>query len=418
MKKNNHGGSPSGLPLLTKIELTQKNLPLRIALFAVAVAVAIAAFGYGISALLNQEPGWNEIKVASGAPNCSRDFILNYYLGGGEVSASVESKQLSTLYTKATEDAFRLFSNEYTAEDFHNIQYVNAHVNQEITVEPGLYTALEQIVKAKNRSIYLAPVYMEYQRMFLCEADAEAAQYDPVRQPELAEYISKICTFAHDSQMINIQLLGENRVRLHIDQAYLEFAEENGIEVYLDFSWMTNAFIADYIAQMLIDNGFTRGYLASYDGFTRNLWQGEQTFGLNVFAQEGNDIVMPATVEYPGGNSVVTLRSFPLSETDRWHYYAFLDGRIASLLIDPVTGKEMRAVSALTCYSATGGCADILLAMAPLYLSEQLDTQALNDLVQQGIYAFYPEENVIFCNDPALKITPSQDANYQVQVVE
>jgi len=417
MKKKNQGGSPSGLPHLTKVELTKKNLPLRITLLVLALIIAFVAFGYGISSLLNEEPGWNEIKAAAGQTNCSQDFILNYYLGRGELSASAESKQLSTLYTKLTVDAYQLFSSDYASDSVHNICYINGHFNEDITVEPAVYEALSAVVRTENRSIYLAPAYTEYQRLFLCDSDGEAALYDPSRNPELADYITEICAFAADPEMIDIQLLGEQRIRLNVSEAYLDFAAENEIESFLDFSWMTNAFIADYIAGVLIDNGFTRGYLASYDGFTRNLWTEGDTFGLNVFHRVGNDIFMPASLQYPGGRSIVALRDFPLNEADRWHYYTFGDGRIASILLDPVTGQEKCAVSSLIGYSDSVGCAEVLLAMAPLYLADTLDTQSLNALTGRGIYALYPEGTTVYCNDPDAVIRLNKDLSYTLDPI-
>ncbi|MBE6975772.1 MAG: hypothetical protein E7439_01035 [Ruminococcaceae bacterium] len=400
MKSDKKRGSPKGLPQPAEIELTRKNLPLRIILLVMAIILAIGAFGYGIASLLNSQPGWNEIKCASGNVNCSQDFVLNYYLGNAGISASTENKKLSTLYTKLAEDGYRLFYNEYTAEGYHNIAYVNQHVNEDITVEPALYKALSQIVSARNRAIFMAPIYVEYQRIFTAQSDPEAGQYDPTRNPELMAYITELCGFSSNPDMIDIQILGDNRLRLNVSQAYLAYARENEITEYLDFGWMTNAFIADYIADALIENGHTNGYLTSYDGFTRNLYSGEEQLSLNLFQREGNDILMPAVLQYQGRMSLVSLRDFPISDRDSWHYYAFADGRIASSMLDPATGREASAVSSMICYSKNAGCGEILLAMMPAYMSETLDTAALNALKDRQIFAMYPQGQKVYANDP------------------
>ena len=85
------------MPRITKIEVAQKYLPVRIVLLALAIVIAIAAFGYGISAWLTTKPGWTAIKVNSANINCSEDFLLNYNLGAGEASATAEKSNENNL---------------------------------------------------------------------------------------------------------------------------------------------------------------------------------------------------------------------------------------------------------------------------------------------------------------------------------
>lgn len=393
------------MPRITNIEVSGKNLTLRIVLLALAIVIAIGAFWYGFSTLFGLEPGWRTVEVTSVNLNCSEDFVLSYnYVDAADVSAAAQNKRLTALYSKATEDAYQLFNNEFASVELHNIRYVNEHLNEEITVEPAIYDALRAIAEAGNRSIYLAPAYAQYQQMFVCESDADAKQYDPQSDPEIKAYIAQIAQFANDPGMIDIQILGDQRLKMQVAQEYLDFIKENEIRYVLDFSWMTNAFIADYIADILIDNGFTNGYLASYDGFTRNLYNADYDFELNVFHRIGNDALIPATIVYPGGKSIVALRDFPINEQDRWHYYAFQDGRIASLMLDPADGSEKCAVTSMVSYSQSAGCVEILLSAAPLYLADALDTQQLNNLAEKGIFTVYPEGKSVYTNDEALHI--------------
>lgn len=81
---------------------------------------------------------------------------------------------------------------------------------------------------------------------------------------------------------MNVELLGGNQVKLSVSDDYLAFAEKNFISDFIDFSWMKNAFITDYVADVMIDNGYTLGSLTSYDGFTRNLDQTSAITKLNA----------------------------------------------------------------------------------------------------------------------------------------
>lgn len=60
-------------------------------------------------------------------------------------------------------------------------------------------------------------------------------------------------------------------MRLEVSEEYQNWMAENGYETYLDFYWMKNAFIVDYLADLMIENGYIRGAISSYDGFNRNL---------------------------------------------------------------------------------------------------------------------------------------------------
>ncbi len=406
------------MPRITNIEVARKNLPLRIILLVLALVIAFAAFGYGLTALLTTEPGWKVIESNSVNLNCSADFSLNYNLGAGEQDATAEDKALTVLYSKVTEDAYQLFNNDYASAELHNIRYVNEHINQEITVEPALYEALSAVAKAGNRNIYLAPAYATYWQLFLAESEVEALQNDPQSQPEIKDYFAEIAAFANDPEMIDIELLGEGKLRVNVAQAYLDFIESNEITYLLDFSWMTNAFIADYIADVLIDNGFTNGYLSSFDGFTRNLYPTDEKFALNVYDLAGRDVLLPATLEYTGGCSLVALRDFPLADSDRWHYYAFEDGHITNLLVDPATGLQKSAVNTMISYSRTAGCADILLSIAPLYIADTLDTRQVNALTEQGIYTVYTHAQAVCTNDPYASLRMNSELNYTKTTIQ
>lgn len=409
MKNPDRGSNPRRLKPVTKIELSGKHFTLRLVLAVLALLVALGALGYALVGVLNTDPGWKQVEASTDQLNCSADFVLNYYLGDAGISATEEYRALSLLYTQATENGYRIFTKDEQFESVHNVCYVNAHVNEDITVDPALYDAFAKIQAAGNRCVYLAPVYVEYNRMFLCENAQEAARYDPGQNSEIMAYVTELAAFANDPEMIDIVLLGDNRIRLQVSQEYLSYAQENGIEEFLDFSWMKNAFLADYIAAMLAQEGFTRGYLASYDGFTRNLDDSGSVYTLNVFDRLEDVIYMPARMDYAGAMSIVSLRNYPMSESDRWHYYSFTGSRIATVFLDPADGVSKSATDNLLSYSRTGGCAEILLRIAPLYLADSLDTDGLNALTGEGIFSLWGEEQVLRYNDQALTLELVQD---------
>lgn len=403
MKKYGRDNRP-GLKPVTRIELSEKNEKKRIAAAVLMFVVGMAGIAYGLFSLLNTEAGWQEIEASSDQRNCSGDFTLVYDLSGYGGSAATVNRQLNQLYTQAAEDAYKLFNADAEEEGLYNLHYLNTHVNEAVTVEPALYEALSLIDAYGNRNIYLAPVYAEYDRIFICDNSAEAVQYDPAYNASLIPYIAEAAAFADDPEMIRLELLENQQVRLFVSEEYLAFAEENEITAFVDFSWMKNAFIADYIAQVFLDNGFTRGYLVSYDGFTRNLDDRGNSFAVNIFDRQGNTINIPARMTYESAMSIVYLRDYPLTEQDRWHYMGYDSGDITSIYLDSADGLNKCAIDSLVSYSAERGCAEILLGMIPTYIAEEFAPEGLAALAEDGVYSVWCEDSTLFCNDPAAQL--------------
>lgn len=395
-----------------KIELSEEHTTLRIVIIVVLLALGLTAIGAGLVSMLGMDPGWQTIETSTDTLNCSADFTLNYNLGAGDLSATEENRQISKAYSQATEDAYRIFTSETVEEGVYNVAYLNAHINETITVDPALYTALEIIAAYDNRNVYLAPVYVEYDRIFMADNAEEAAGFDPGQNPALLDYLSQLTAFASDPAMIDLEVLGGNQVRLTVSEAYLSFAETNEIDTFFDFGWMRNAFIADYLANVLTELGFTNGYLASYDGFTRNLDTSDTVFSFNIFDRDGTQIYLPAVMNYTGPSSIIYLRDYPMGETDKLHYYTFDNGSIATVFVDPADGMSKSAVHNLVSYSETAGCAEILMQIAPVFIADAFDSTAVKALTAEGIESIWCNGQKVLHTQADLGLTLSIDVGY------
>ena len=220
---------------VTRIELSEENIRIRWILIAVFLSIAVVSIGMGLYGFLNTQPGWNEVTVTSDQPNCGTEFTLMYDFSDAGGNASAVNKSLTELYSGAAEKAYKLFSPDVTEEGLHNLAYLNAHVNEVVTVEETLYQAFALLAEYENRLVYLAPVYREYDRIFRSESDMEAENYDPAKNSEVMAYISELVTYSSDPERIDLELLGDNQIRLNVAEKYLAFAQENGIEAFLDF---------------------------------------------------------------------------------------------------------------------------------------------------------------------------------------
>lgn len=403
MSKNARDRRPYIKPV-TRIDLSGEHFTLRWILVVLLILIAATCLVIGINSMMQTETGWTEIEVSSSEINCSQDFRLNYELGVSGVSATVENKLLSSLYSKATEDGYLIFSVHTLKDGVNNAAYLNAHLNEIVTVEEALYEALELIVRYNNRNIFMAPVNVEYNRIFSAVSDAEAERFVPARNPEIAAYVAELAGYANDPDMISLELFENNQVRLNVSDEYLAFADAEEIEYFLDFSWMTNAFVIDYMADILAENGYTNGYLSSFDGFTRNLDAGD-SYSLNIFDYRDGAVHVPAVMTYDEPISIVSLRSYPMTTEEQWHYYRFENGDVVSIFTDPADGMNKCATSDLLGYSYGTGCAEILMQLIPVFIAEEFNTAALSALTDTGIYSVWSEGTRIIFNDAELVLT-------------
>lgn len=416
MSKNARDKRPYIKPV-TRIDLSGENFTLRWILIVLLLCVAATCLVVGINSVMETEAGWTQIEVSSDEVNCSMDFQLYYELGASGNSSTVENKALTTLYSKATEDAYMIFSAHSEKAGVNNVKYLNDHPNEAVTVDETLYDALELIVQYGNRNIFMAPVNQVYNQVFTAASDVHAADFDPAKNPEVKAYVAEVASYVNDPAMISIELLGENQVQLNIAQEYLDYAASEEITTFVDFSWMTNAFIIDYFAEVLTVSGYTNGYLSSYDGFTRNLdARGGETYNLNIFDYLDGTIYVPAVMTYNKPVSMVYLRSYPMNTEDQWHYYQYESGEVASIFADPVDGLSKCATNDLVSYSFEGGCAEMLMQLIPIYVADTFSVDGLNALTDSGIYAIWSEDVQICCNDSAMPLTlTEEESGYKIE---
>lgn len=390
---------------LLHFELSDKNRTVRWVLIVILLIIAAVSITVGLTRGLEVPAGWQSVSGNTTGLNCGENFILRYEYGAGEASATAESKALELLYGKTVEDAWKLFYNEAGATDLKGIFEINQHPNEEITIAGGLYKALEQMVSSGSRVLYLAPVYAEYDRVFYSDNDAAAKEFDPGQNADQRDYVQILADYARDPESIQLVLSAGNKVKLQVSQEYLSFAKQNEVQNLIDFGWLRNAFIADFIADALMADGFTNGYIASTDGFTRNLDQRGNSYGLNLFNKNGNSAEMAAVMNYSGPKSLVFLRGYPLYDQESDRYYIFADGRIVTAMIDPADGQSKAAMDNLVSYSASLGCGQLALAVIPVYVADTFSEQALNALTEDGIYSVWFHGMQLMHNQKDLEVT-------------
>lgn len=383
-----------------RIELNEDHISRRGILAAALLLLGVGLLTYSFLQFLDPETEWTSITASTSAGASSADdLVLLYRPGAGAASPTAERKAVTALYTDLARRSFQLFHADQSFEGIVNVYDLNRRPNETVEVDPGLYAAFQTVVDSGSRALYLGPVYSRYFDLFSCQDDMQLVDYDPRLSEAVAAEYGEICAYANDPESVSLELLGENKVCLRVSEEYLAYAEREGIEDFIDFSWMANAFIADFIADGLIAQGYNHGALTSYDGFCRNLDSGGTEYTLPLYSRQGDMVYAAAELHYTGPRAFVTLRDYPMSERDASRFYTLKNGERRTPYLDPADGLCRNALPELVCYSASRGCGEMLLAMLPVYVAEGFDAGALEALKGQGIESLRWEGFTLRCID-------------------
>lgn len=361
-----------------EVTLTKSGIILRLIFMVIALSIASYSFYYIFTKLLHTESGWQMI-TAESESSASSEFTFYYQIGVSGTSASQEWGTLNKLYPTLLDRGYNIFGID-EAEGVGNLYQLNSHPNEEVYIEPELYDALQRMQEAESRIVYYAPVYVLYKSLFACTDDYSATNFDPVGNEELTEYVKTVCSFAKTDEHIRVELLGNSKAKLVVSGEYLNFAKENEIEVFLDFYYAKNAFLIDYVADNLTENGYRAGVLTSIEGFARALGEGNYTIN-RYYYQEGNT-AEEVNYYFDGPQSIVSLRDFLFYGERNPYLYKMEDGTTRHIFIDPETGLSREGVHQVLAKSENLGCSDILLKLYDAFVEGE---KAIDELNKYGM---------------------------------
>ena len=383
-----------------KVELSEKHPKLKIFMVVLLAVVGAGFLSYAFVSFLNKDEGWSEIQASTSSElNCSEDFVFQYNLSDGTIY-----KELQLVYTDACVKAYKLFNIDEENNDFKNVSYINAHPNEKIVVDEVLYNAFEKLNKYGDRSIYLGPVYDYYDNVFYCQNETELMDYDPYLNEDVASEFEAISEYAADENQISIELLGDNTIKLQVSEDYLQFAKANHLSNYIDFYWMKNAFIIDYIADTMVKMGYVNGIISSTDGYARALGSTEDGYAYNLYNLKGDTVYVVGTCNYNSARSTVSYRSYGISNEDEYRFHDMPDGTTRTKYLSLENGLNKSSLSELVVYSDSLNCSDVMLATKDYFIADEFDKSSVTELVKKHINSIFIQDSVVYYTDKELEL--------------
>ncbi len=392
--------------VIENIDVYSKRPWLRLAIVVVLILVGVGSITYGLVSCLNRNTGWQEIELSKECYVIAPELNLSYNLGASGISATAEYKRISSLYSEVAYKTYRLFNVNEEYDDIINLLTLSHRLNSEVSVDPLLYDALKLMVDKGGRHMYFAPLYALNYQVCISEDDFTASLSDPSKNEDISTFYDEVLGFVNSPEHINLELKGNNKIKLVVSDEYISYAKNNEIDVFIDFYWMRNAFIVDAIADKLISEGYKLGHISSCNGYIRNLDDSGTSYNINLFSLVDRRIYNSATVTTKGASAFVYLRSFPVTsyfEFDNYLYYAYENGEVVSQYVSLNDGRINTSVSGLLGASKKHSCAEIALEMYPYYTSEEFSDDSADALKDHGISVVWSRDKMISYSDDAYK---------------
>ena len=394
---------------IKEIELSEKHIGLRWALVVVFLAIGLICIAVFLFTLLGEEEGWQTIKPTDKSFMPEGEITLSYDLGATGNSPAKEKKEIEQIYTDALAVSYKLFDVYRGYDDTVNVYYINKHPNEVLTVDRELYKAFELIESFGYRSIYFGTLQTEYRNLFSCTDDSNAKHKDPNFNEEAKQRIEELAAFANDPESISIELLGENKIRLNVAEDYSSLFVEYDEVNYIDFAWLSNAFVIDHVASVLTARGYTQGYVSSYEGYVRYLDSDNSGYSVSLYNRQGSTVYPAGVAQCKNIRSLVQFRNYPINKMNSENYYAYSDGAFASRYIGS-DGYYISATNDILSYSNTQNCAEIALELSEIFVTDSLDTERIMQNTSDNIYTIWFEDSVIYYNDKNLQINDIYDS--------
>ena len=420
MHSRNPNEKPRNLQPSGTVSVSDKHILPRFLISAVLFVVGGIAIWYGCREMNRVSEGIQTVTAnTSKEASVAGDFTFYYDFGKSGQTPQFENKKLVSTYTDLGVKAYRIFQTEKTFDGVGSLYELNAHPNEWVTLDQALYQALSVFKSSENgeRILFLAPVFEIYKSVFGASYDEEARLQDPAFSREMKAYVEELRPFVTSEDHCTLELDEENRARICLSQTYRKYLEDNEIAVALDFCWLKNAVIVDYLADSLVGEGFRYGMLISSDGFCRSFDESNTAYTMTVLDRRDDRVRTVAGFRYSGSMSLVTLKGFPASEQDEWTYYVYEDGtvRVPYLSADGISACHARFLAG---HSDTASATEIGLLLSA-WMTGSFDEDSMKEADQlYGIRTAAIRDLVFFRPDEDGWLMPADDSGAETYTIK
>ena len=332
-------------------------MTVRILLCAVAVAIAVYAFTSGIMALAHRDSGYFDIGFTAegNAVLYQSGLHLRYYAEGSSNEIRRLTNQVQKLYTTLALEAYKLLDERAVYEGLSNIASINAAPNSWVSVPESLYAVLESAnsLHSEHYSLFSGALHAQWETLRYLE---DPAEFDPANDGDKKALLARHAQWLRTPGTFSLDFDKDNTaVRLNVSDAYLSWAQENGIDApVLDLNALHDAYLMKAVAQSLRAQGYNDGYLYTDSGLYVYLSGAGQGISFTVNAYDGEKEIAVAALNASSPLSLVRFTAYAPEGAQYGYYTVEKDGKPLYRHLYPDIASGEYCDQLMTLYLAAG----------------------------------------------------------------
>ena len=250
-----------------KLEVSNRHVTLRIVVTAVAFVVAVIAFTIGVVSIGHKDSGYHaiEAKVDAEALLYNNAVTLKYWFDGSTNDIKRGINALTEVYTPVLAASYKQLDPHNLYTGMNGIATLNLNPGREIVVSEHLYAVLKdaysRTLEGRGYNMFAGDLYNEWKSILILD---EPQAFDPAFNSAQAQRISEVASQVSDLSNFSLEFLDDNTctVRFSVSDSYVRFCNSYEIEsMPLDLNLLHDAYLMDWIATVLLAEGYDTGYL-------------------------------------------------------------------------------------------------------------------------------------------------------------
>ena len=315
---------------LEEIEVSDKHVPLRIAVFVMAFLLAVSAFAFAVTSLGKKEAGYYSISADPNdeAPLYAAGVSLRCWFGGGSDEIKASLIQVQKTYNAVLLESYQLLDAEHEYPAVTNLASLNARIGEPLSLDPRLYDILldayAKTQEGRGYNLFAGPLYAEWTTLLYLE---EPQGSDPLIDPDEAARLKTLAALAGDLSLYSLTVVDaeSHTLRFDVDPQVLRELEDLEIDApILDLNLLHDAYELKLTAAGLESAGFHSGYLSSDSGLSLSLSE-MKTGEFRLYALNGESAESAAAVVAAGGTAASQFRCFAYTD-EAEGFYSVTDG--------------------------------------------------------------------------------------------
>ena len=327
------------------LRVSGKHFKLRLVLTLLFLAIAVAGFTIGITSIGYKEEGFYTLSASSSetSGDYSQGYTATLYFSGKSKEIKNKLSEAEQIYASSLEHTYMIYDDVVEHTGYSSLSVINDNINKDLDVSQELYTLLEDLLAkstvSNNYSIYADPLYDYWDGLYSLTANDKESS-DPKNNLDAKTRLETIVSYINDENHVKLNLLGNNRVHLHVSEDYVSFRRDNNMSTsYISMNVLKEAYRLEDLANKLTEAGYTTGYITTKDGALVSLKDHENPVYV-LYDREEEQTIRYAAAQFTSPSSATSLRRFASGDVslDYVPYYKLSDGTIRNSVLNVRTG--------------------------------------------------------------------------------